>query len=291
MREGTETRAAGRSTSFEAAFETSGLRFAYPGTGGDALATADLRIQSGRWTAIVGPNGAGKSTLVRLLSGVLRPGGGTIRFRGRPLAAWDRLALARCLAVVGQEPPPAIPLSVREYVELGRNPYVRPWAPLEPTDHRVVGDALGRVELAGLAERGLDQLSGGERQRAKLARALAQEPDVLLLDEPTAHLDLGHAVWFFELLRELRDRDGVTIVSVTHDLNLASRFADGVILMSAGHVVATGEPGAVLVPDVLARTYGWPVRVEDLGELGRLVVPLARARAGSPAGTGEGAVS
>lgn len=256
-------------------FELRDVRFAYPRTSTEAVSGVTCEIREGRWTAVVGPNGAGKSTLLRILSGVLRPTEGRVSLRGRSLDEWGRRELSRHMAVVAQEPPVHVPLSVREFVELGRNPYVRPWASLGAEDHEAVEAALRRTNTWSLAGRQLAELSGGEVQRAKLARALAQAPTVLLLDEPTAHLDFGHAVRFFELLRRLVEQGGWTIACVTHDLNLASRYADSLLLLAEGKLIARGTPSAVLEPDALRRTYGCDVRVEDLGRHGLLVVPLA----------------
>lgn len=268
-------------------FELRDVRFAYPRTGDEAVSGVTCDIPEGRWTALVGPNGAGKSTLLRLLSGVLRPSAGRISLRNRGLDEWGRRELSRDMAVVAQEPPLLVPLTVREFVELGRNPYVRPWAPLTAQDRAAVESGLRRTDLTALADRQLAELSGGEAQRAKLARALAQAPSVLLLDEPTAHLDLGHAVRFFELLRGLVGRGGWTVICVTHDLNLASRYADSLLLMADGELIAGGSPSAVLEPDALQRTYGCRVRVEDLGSLGLFVVPLAEPIAAGREGRAE----
>ncbi len=262
-------------------FRLQDVRFAYPRTGDEAVRGITCDIEEGRWTALVGPNGAGKSTLLRLLSGVSRPSAGRISLRDRRLDEWGRRELSRDMAVVAQEPPLHVPLTVREFVELGRNPYVRPWAPLAAHDHEAVDAALRRTDMWTLVDRQLAELSGGEVQRAKLARALAQAPSVLLLDEPTAHLDLGHAVRFFELLRRLVGQGGWTVICVTHDLNLASRYADSLLLLAEGELIAGGHPSAVLEPDALRRTYGCQVRVEDLGPLGLLVVPMAEPIAAS----------
>lgn len=262
------------------------VRFAYPRVGDEAVRGVTCDIGEGRWTALVGPNGAGKSTLLRLLSGVSSPSAGEISLRGRALGEWGRRELSQDMAVVAQEPPLHVPLTVREFVELGRNPYVRPWAPLAADDHEVVDSALRRTDLWGLLDRQLSELSGGEVQRAKLARALAQAPTVLLLDEPTAHLDLGHAVRFFELLKRLVSEDGWTVVCVTHDLNLASRYADSLLLLAEGELIAGGDPSSVLEPGALRRTYGCRVRVEDLGALGLLVVPIPETMAGSEGRSG-----
>lgn len=256
-----------------ALFELREVRFAYPRTRDEAVSGITCDVLEGRWLAVVGPNGAGKSTLLRLLSGVLTPSAGRITLRGRALETWGRRELSRDMAVVGQEPPLLVPLSVREFVELGRNPYVRPWASLAEEDHEAVESALRRTHMRTLASRQLAELSGGEVQRAKLARALAQAPTVLLLDEPTAHLDFGHAVRFFELLRHLVGERGWTVICATHDLNLASRYADSLLLLAGGELIASGAPSTVLEPDALSRTYGCAVRVEDLGPLGLLVVP------------------
>lgn len=264
-------------------FELEDVRFAYPRTRARALAGVTCDLREGGWSAVVGPNGAGKSTLLRLLSGVLRPSRGRITFRGRALDEWGRRELSRDMAVVAQEPPLHVPLSVREFVELGRNPHVRPWAALTAEDHQAVEAALRRTHTWTLANRQLGELSGGEVQRAKLARALAQAPRVLLLDEPTAHLDFGHAVRFFELLRRLVAERGWTVVCVTHDLNLASRYADSLLLLAAGELIARGAPSSVLEPDALSRTYGCRVQVQNLGPLGLSILPLAE-----PVGT-EGA--
>jgi len=257
------------------AFELRGAGVRYRSGERDVLRDVDLRVEAGGLTAILGPNGAGKTTLVRLLTGVLAPTRGEARFVGRPLASWSRAELARRLAVVTQEPPPAVPLSVREYVTLGRNPYASPWSSLGAAGRELVTRTLERTGLADLEARPVSDLSGGERQRAKLARALAQEPEVLVLDEPTAHLDIGHGLWVFDAMRELVAEHGLTVLCITHDMNLASRYAGRVVLIAGGGVVAAGPPRVVLRPDALETAYGCRVDVRDLGALGHVVLPTA----------------
>ena len=265
-------------------FVTRRASYAYPGSDAPAIDGVDLEIGHGRVTGVIGPNGAGKSTLVRLLSGTVEPTSGVVEFLGRPLASWARTDLARHLAVVGQEPPLAVPQTVEEYVSLGRNPYVSPWSALSAADLEIVSGAIATVGLAPLATRRLTDLSGGERQRAKLARALAQEPQVLILDEPTAHLDIGHALWAFETIAHLV-RGGLTAICVTHDINLASRFADELLLLTGGRVGGRGNAGSVLSRETLSRAYDCDVRVEDLGSAGRVVLPVGTRLA---AGAGPG---
>ncbi|WP_420440929.1 ABC transporter ATP-binding protein [Candidatus Palauibacter sp.] len=263
-----------------AAYRLEDVTYRYPSASAPALKGLSLEFGAAAFTAVIGPNGAGKSTLVRLLGGILDPSGGSVRLDGRPLVSWDRPALARRTAVVSQDAPPeALRVSLHGYVELGRNPYVSPWAPLAPRDREVIGNALAWAGLEHLADRPLAELSGGERQRAKLVRAIVQEPGVLILDEPSAHLDFRHALWIFDALRQrVRDR-GLTVICITHDMQLASRYADRMILLAAGEVVAAGPPGDVLGSPALASTYGCDVRVESLGDLGHSVLPVrARSR-------------
>lgn len=234
-----------------------------------------MAVPVGSHTAIVGPNGAGKSTVLRLFLGLLRPRCGRIALWGRGVETWGRRELARTVGVVSQEEPPRVPLSVRSFVELGRNPHVRPWAGLGLQDRRAVREALRRVELTELEDRSISELSGGELQRAKLGRALAQEPELLLLDEPTVHLDIGHEVRFFERIQKLVRQERITAVSVTHNLHLASRYAEMVVLLADGGVAAVGPAREVIRPEPVARAFGWPVEVVELGRLGVQVVPLA----------------
>jgi len=168
--------------------------------------------------------------------------------------------------------------TVHEYVSLGRNPYISPWASLGTHDRSVVAEAIERVGLTRLADRGLTELSGGELQRAKLARALAQEPEVLILDEPTAHLDMGHALWTFESLVELVETRGISALCITHDVNLASRYGHDVILVSHGVAAAAGPSSDVLTPDALGVAYGCTVDVENRGALGYVVLPITGVR-------------
>ncbi|MDE2879716.1 ABC transporter ATP-binding protein [Candidatus Palauibacter soopunensis] len=268
-----------------AAYRLENVTFRYPSASSPALKDLSLEFGVAAFTAVIGPNGAGKSTLVRLLGGILDPSEGSVRLDGRPLVSWDRSALARRTAVVSQDAPPeALRVSLHGYVELGRNPYVSPWAPLAPRDREVIGNALRWAGLEHLARRPLAELSGGERQRAKLARAIVQEPGVLILDEPSAHLDFRHALWIFDALRErVRDR-ALTVICITHDMQLASRYADRMILLAQGEAVAAGPPGDVLGSPALASTYGCEVRVESLGDLGHSVLPVRARSRGATSG-------
>lgn len=256
-------------------FEILDVDFRYPGARQDALHGVHLVIPAGKHTAILGPNGAGKSTLLRLLLGLLKPRRGTVALGDRSLEQWRRRELARRVGVVSQEQPPDLPLSVRAFVELGRNPHLKPWARLRTLDQVAVRRALARADLQDLAERSISELSGGELQRAKLARALAQEPGILVLDEPTAHLDIGHEVRFFHLLQELVEGEGITVVSVTHNLHLASRYADLLVLLSQGGIAAVGSASEVLQAAHVGRAFGWPVEIVNLGRKGVQVVPTA----------------
>jgi iron complex transport system ATP-binding protein len=255
--------------------ELSDVRFRYPRSESEAVAGVTLVVREGGHTAILGPNGAGKSTLLRLMLGILQPVAGRVLLWDRPAAEWDRREVARRVGVVAQDRPPDFPLRVREFVELGRNPHLQPFQRLGPVDRAAVERAIRATDLHGLAERHLDQLSGGELQRAKLARALAQEPRILLLDEPTAHLDLSHGLEFFDLLADLANRGRLTVVTVTHDLHFASRFARDAVLLSEGRTVASGSVVKVLHPGHLERAFKCPVQVIELGGLGHHVIPLS----------------
>lgn len=256
--------------------------YSYPAAETPAVRGVSVAFASGLHHAILGPNGAGKSTLLRLVLGLLRPASGTAHLGGRPVDSRRRRDIARRVGVVTQEPRSDLPLTVRAYVEMGRHPYLHPWQELRAEDAEAVRAALTRVEVGDLADRLLSDVSGGELQRVRLARALAQEPRLLLLDEPTAHLDLGHEMRIFRLVNHLVEDGGMTVVTVTHNLHLASRFADRLVMMVGGQIVASGEPGEVLRAGPVERAFGWPVRVEGRGEEGAFVVPLEEPRGEEP---------
>lgn len=242
-------------------FATRGLGFRYPGAGRATLEGIEITIAPGTVNGIIGPNGSGKSTLLRLLLGALPPATGEIALEGRPLSRWTRRELARAVGVVPQREELNFPLTVRELVGMGRYPHLRTWQREGDADRRAIANALARTSLTDLAERPLDTLSGGELQRARIARALAQEPRTLVLDEPTAALDIRHEMAIFELLRDLAEEEGATIVLVTHNLNLAARYADQILLLHQGRIAAHGPPAQALEQQVLEEVYGWPLAV------------------------------
>jgi iron complex transport system ATP-binding protein len=237
-------------------------------------------VERGEWVALIGPNGAGKTTLLRAIAGLLSHEGSVSLF-DEPAAGLDRRERARLLAVVPQAPETPPWLTVAEYVLLGRTPHLGPLAREGAADRDAAERALERLELEPLAERPLGTLSGGERQRAVVARALAQEASIVLLDEPTAALDIGHQQQALELLDELRREKGLTYVAAMHDLTLAAQYADRMVLLDAGRVVADGPPADVLEPTRLARHYDADVEIVDVG--GRIaVVPRRPAALVSP---------
>ena len=248
------------------AIEVEGVDFAYPGrpAGRPAFAIRDLgfAVGAGEIFGVIGPNASGKTTLIRLLSRVLAPDRGDIRLEGRSLRLLARVEVARAVAVVPQDVPAGFAFTVAELVLMGRYPHA-PGRFLETRGDRLEAeramDALGVRDLAGEP---LDHLSGGERQRALLARALCQRPRVLVLDEPTAHLDLKHQAECVGWLRRLNRASGLTVVLVSHDLSLAAEVADRLLLMQAGRGVRVGPPGAVLEEGLLASVYGCRVAVD-----------------------------
>ncbi len=243
------------------------------GRGRAALDGVTCAARGGELLAVVGPNGSGKSTLVRVISGLLRPERGEVTVDGRPLARWTRADLAGVLAVVPQGEAVAFPLRVDEAVMLGRYARLGPWAAPGARDRAAVAEALARCDVAGLADRTVETLSGGEWQRVRLARALAQGPRVLLLDEPTTSLDVRHEMELFELVRRLVD-GGLAGMVITHHINLAARYADRILLLSAGRVAGEGTPGAVLREDTLRAVFDWPVAVTTWCDGSPQVVPL-----------------
>jgi iron complex transport system ATP-binding protein len=249
------------------------------GDTGLALDGVSCGVSGGRFLAVVGPNGSGKTTLVRALSGLVRLERGEVRVDRIPLIQWTRAALARVLAVVPQGEEVAFPLRVEETVMLGRYARLGPFAAPGAADHAAVADALARCDVAAFAGRTIDSLSGGEWQRVRLARALAQKPRVLVLDEPTTSLDVRHEMELFELVRRLVD-GGLAGLVITHHINLAARFADRMILLSAGRVAAEGPPAEVLRRETLREVFGWPVAVTTWCDGSPQVVPLRPHEAG-----------
>jgi iron complex transport system ATP-binding protein len=223
------------------------------------------QVECGEWVALIGPNGAGKTTLLRAIAGLL-PYEGLVSLFERPAADLERRERARLLAVVPQEPQTPPWLTVAEYALMGRTPHLGPLAREGAADRDAAARALDRLGLEPFAERALGTLSGGERQRVVVARALAQEAPIVLLDEPTAALDIGHQQQALELLDALRSADGLTLVAAMHDLTLAAQYADRVLLLAEGRIVADGAPADVLTESALAEHYGASVRVVTLDD-------------------------
>ncbi|MEU8655458.1 ABC transporter ATP-binding protein [Actinoplanes philippinensis] len=232
----------------------------------------DLDVAEGEWVTVIGPNGAGKSTALRAIGGLL-PFGGTIRWHGRAVADMHRRERARAVATVLQSP--VVPPGVRvfDYVLLGRTPYIPPLGRESAADLEAADEALAALDLVPFAGRRLDTLSGGEKQRVFLARALAQGAGILLLDEPTSALDIGHQQEVLELVDRLRSSRGLTVLATMHDLSTAGEYADRMVLLSGGRVVAAGTPSEVLTEESLAEHYRVKVRIIP-GDHGPLVVAV-----------------
>jgi iron complex transport system ATP-binding protein len=221
-----------------------------------ALSSIDLTVSAGERIALVGPNGAGKSTLLRVVTGLVPPTRGTVRIAGEALGSLQRTTLARLVAVVPQQV--VVPFSVRveELVALGRLPHETSLRGSRPTDRAAVAAAIERVGIGHLLGRDVRELSLGERQLTLVALAVAQTAPVLILDEPTVHLDLRHQVGTMELLVDLNERDGTTVMAVLHDLGLAATFFPRVVLLDHGRVVADGPPTEVLSDERIREVFG-----------------------------------
>ncbi len=266
--------------------ELIGVSAPYPGARRPVLDDVALSVGDGDVVALVGPNGSGKSTLLRVASGVLRPVRGMLKLEGCDIATQSSVAIARQLAVVAQAPtvPPAV--TARELVDLGRTPHLRVLFGPHQRDRAVVDWALEITAAAHLASRPVDELSGGERQRLVLARALAQEPRVLLLDEPTANLDLRHQVAALDLVRKLARENGLAVLVALHDLQLASLYCDTVILLHNGRVAMRGSPEVVFTQAHLRPVFDQDVALAAHPTHGVplvAVVPNGQARRLTPA--------
>jgi iron complex transport system ATP-binding protein len=255
----------------------------YPRAARPALDGVSLESARGRITAVVGPNGSGKSTLVRALVGRVGLQSGSIALDGTSIDSSTRRQLATRIAVVTQREEPAFPLQVLEYVALGRYPHLGVWRSSTPDDRAAIDRAVQLTETASFANRAITELSGGEWQRVRLARALAQGGDAIVLDEPTTFLDVGHEMAIFELLSRLA-AEGQAVLLVSHQLNLVARFADHMVLLNAGRVEAAGDPAAVMQGSVLECVYQWPLVVTRDPAVGApTLVPLrVRPRSDRP---------
>jgi cobalamin transport system ATP-binding protein len=262
-----------------------GVSFGYALRGSarrEVLRDVDLSLAPGELVALLGPNGSGKTTLLRLLTGALAADSGEVSFGDRPLRAWRRDALARRVAVLPQHLELPAGFRVAELVEMGRTPHARSLFGATPDDERAVARALADADALDLAERTADDLSGGERQRVLVAMALAQEPELLLLDEPTLHLDLAHQVAVLDTIRHLRGQRGLTVLAVLHDLNLAAAVAGRVAVLDGGRIVADGPPERVLTPDLVRRVFGVRVVEARTADGARHLAPTFREDPGEP---------
>jgi iron complex transport system ATP-binding protein len=229
--------------------------------GARLLDRIDLRVDQGEWVGLIGPNGAGKSTLLKVVVGAVATDHGRVALDGRPVEQMDRRDRARMVAMVPQRPMIPVEMMVFDYVLLGRTPHLGPLAVESQRDLAVVDECLARLDIEGFARRRLGTLSGGELQRAVLARALAQQAPVLLLDEPTAALDLGHHQQVLELVEEMRRRDGLTVLTALHDLTAAAQFCDRLVLLSRGVIAAEGTPELVINEELISLFFGARVQV------------------------------
>ena len=235
------------------------VEFAYPPWRGQTrrvLRGVRLAVDRGEVVVLLGTNGSGKSTLLRLAAGTLHASGGRVLVDARPVERLDRTTVARSVAVLPQSVDLPVGFSVAELVEMGRSPHVRSLFGSSPEDRRAIERAIAEADVADLADRSADELSGGERQRVLVAMALAQEPQLLLLDEPTLHLDLAHQVSLLETVRRLCRMRGIGVLAVVHDLHLAAAYADRVAVLHDGRIEALGHPREVLRASLVRRLFG-----------------------------------
>lgn len=243
--------------------------------GREVVSGVDLSLRRGEFLGLIGPNGSGKTTLLRALAGRLPASAGEVLLEGEPMRARPRREVARTLAVVPQISSPPFEFTVREIVAMGRTPHLGRLQGERAADRSAIDRAMALADIAPLGGRPVTELSGGEFQRVVIARALAQEAPVMLLDEPAAHLDIGHQVEVFDLLVRLNRAEGRSILCVSHDLNLAARYCDRLVAMMDGRVFAEGPPGDVLTEERVGALYGCSVRVAT-GPGGRpSVTPLS----------------
>lgn len=271
-----------------ATLEVDGLSFAYDGR--EALGGVGLRVGPGEIVGLVGPNGSGKSTIIKVLSGVLGGYGGRVLVDGRELGDFSGRELARELAVVPQEPVFSFPFTSLEIVLMGRHPHLAGLAFETPRDVELARAALARCGALDLAPRPIQELSSGERQRVVFAKALAQEPRALLLDEPASFLDIRHQVELYDIVADLAHSAGVAVLAVLHDLNVAAEYCDRVYLLSRGRIEAEGPTAEVLTYGNLKRVFETEVYVDINSLTGKLlVVPLSgRVRPGGRRRPGRG---
>lgn len=243
-------------------FDACELVVRYRSRGPEVLNGINMTVPSGILYAILGPNGSGKSTLMKALLGSVPRRSGEVRIDGKQLELWNRRSLSRSVGAVTQSETVAFPISVRELVAMGRYPHLGPLRREREEDRVAVNDALFRCDATELAMRDVGTLSGGEFQRVRIARALAQVPRALVLDEPTASLDLHHEMGILQLLRRSVD-EGTTVILITHHLNLAARFADRILLLDNGRVAGEGTVPEVFRKEVLEPVYRWDLRVQN----------------------------
>ncbi|MDQ0843541.1 ABC transporter ATP-binding protein [Streptomyces sp. V1I6] len=254
----------------------------------------DLAVPDGQVTVIVGPNACGKSTTLRALGRLLKPKGGAVLLDGAELSAIPTKKIARSIGLLPQSPVAPEAITVADLVARGRQPHQHWWQQWSQEDERAVTDAMERTDVTALADRPVDELSGGQRQRVWIAMALAQETDLLLLDEPTTFLDIAHQVEVLDLVRQLNHERGRTVVAVLHDLNQAARYADHLVAMKAGRIVAEGAPADIVTAELVREVFGMEsVVVPDPVTGSPLVVPGAPysppARSKTPTSTTQSA--
>jgi len=264
--------------------ELVGVTAGYPGrrTRRQVLRGVDLRLDAGEMVALLGTNGSGKTTLLRVLAGTRAAEAGSVRLFGRRIEDWSRAEVARRVAVLSQSGELPAGFSVSEAVALGRTPHARHWFSADADDVSAVSAALRDADAEELADRSVDELSGGERQRVLVAMALAQEPALLLLDEPTLHLDLAHQLALVRMLERLRHTRSLTVLAVLHDLNLASAWADRAVLLDQGRIVAAAGHGETIDPGVARRVFGVPVEVARTADGRRVLASVASGPSSDP---------
>ena len=231
-------------------------------------------VREGEFLGLIGPNGSGKTTLLKVIDGILKPQEGEVRINGNSCKKIKRNILAKTIAVVAQDSQMIFPFSVHEIVLMGRAPHLNKWKFEGKEDFRIVRDALEMTDTVPLANRSMSALSGGERQRVLIARALAQQPQILLLDEPTAFLDIKHQIDFFDLIKRLNKINALTVIAVTHDINLASLYCDRIVLLQKGHIHSLGSPEEVITEKNIQEVYETHVTVDQSPVTGRPRITL-----------------